>query len=204
MILTVCSFKGGVGKTTTAIHLAGYLQTLGSTLLVDADLNRSAVVWSRKNKLPFRVVDERQATMTTRSHTPVHTVIDTAARPDPDVVQVLAEGCDFLVVPTIPDALSIAALLSIAKTLQELKARWRVLLTMVPPAPNTDGANARDQLIHAGLPLFSTSISRTIHFPRAALHGVLVENLPKRKGEQAAEEYRRVAHEIPGLKGIPR
>lgn len=44
MILTVCSFKGGVGKTTSAIHLAGYFQTLGPTLLVDADANRSAVV----------------------------------------------------------------------------------------------------------------------------------------------------------------
>lgn len=33
MIVTVISFKGGVGKTTTAIHLATLLQKKAPTLL---------------------------------------------------------------------------------------------------------------------------------------------------------------------------
>ena len=37
MIITVTSYKGGVGKTTTAIHLATYLQTLAPTLLIDGE-----------------------------------------------------------------------------------------------------------------------------------------------------------------------
>ena len=42
MFITVASYKGGVGKTTTAVHLAAYLQTLAATLLIDGDPNRSA------------------------------------------------------------------------------------------------------------------------------------------------------------------
>ena len=61
MIITIASFKGGVAKTTTAVHLAAYLQDRSPTLLIDGDPNRSATGWSRRGQLPFKVVDERQA-----------------------------------------------------------------------------------------------------------------------------------------------
>lgn len=37
MIYAVVNTKGGVGKTTTAVHLAGMLAHSGSTLLIDGD-----------------------------------------------------------------------------------------------------------------------------------------------------------------------
>ena len=37
MIITIASFKGGVAKTTTAVHLAAYLQDRSPTLLIDGD-----------------------------------------------------------------------------------------------------------------------------------------------------------------------
>ena len=35
MLVTVAALKGGVGKTTTAVHIAGYLQAHAPTLLID-------------------------------------------------------------------------------------------------------------------------------------------------------------------------
>ena len=79
MIVTVASFKGGVGKTTTALHLAAYLQGDAPTLLVDGDLNRSALQWASAGNLDFQVCDEAQAVKYSRNAE--HIVIDTPARP---------------------------------------------------------------------------------------------------------------------------
>jgi len=76
MIVTVASFKGGVGKTTTALHLAAYLQTKAPALLVDGDLNRSALDWVARGSLPFKVVDEKQGVRFARDYE--HIVIGTA------------------------------------------------------------------------------------------------------------------------------
>ena len=99
MVVTVASFKGGVGKSTTAIHLAAYLQALAPALLVDGDPNRSVSEWARAGKLPFKVVDERQAALHAKEFE--HIVIDTKARPDEEDLRAWsgACGCHLLVIP---------------------------------------------------------------------------------------------------------
>ena len=57
MRIAIVNTKGGVGKTTTAIYLAAGLHREGRTLLVDADRQQSAVLWSQEDPIwPFPVV----------------------------------------------------------------------------------------------------------------------------------------------------
>jgi chromosome partitioning protein len=98
MIVTVASHKGGVGKTTTAVHLAAYLQTLAPTLLLDGDDTRNATAWSQRGEgFAFKVADEVQAARLARNFT--HTVIDkyrvlltkVPPHPEPEGPQLRAE-----------------------------------------------------------------------------------------------------------------
>ena len=118
MIVTLASFKGGVGKTTSAVHLACYLSKLGSCLVVDGDPNRSATSWSKRGNLPFKAVDLVAAPKYARQFE--HTVIDTAARPSEDDLEALVDGCDLLILPTSPDALSMEALLKTVSLLRNV------------------------------------------------------------------------------------
>ncbi|HEY5139729.1 MAG TPA: ParA family protein, partial [Methylococcales bacterium] len=88
-ILTVASYKGGVGKSTTAVHIATYFSKRFKVLLLDGDANRSCIEWAERGNLPFTVADERKAVRLIPDHELI--VIDTAARPRTDDLKELAD-----------------------------------------------------------------------------------------------------------------
>lgn len=195
MIITVASFKGGVSKTTTAIHLAAYLHEKSPTLLIDGDPNRSATGWARRGRLPFKVVDDRQAARYARDFE--HCVIDTEAHPEEDDLKALVDGCDLLIVPTTPDALAIDALMLTVKSLERLGAnRYRILLSIVPPRPSHDGDEARATLIESKLPVLSRGIRRFVAFQKAALAGVPVYSVDDPRAGFGWEDYLTVGKEV--------
>jgi chromosome partitioning protein len=201
MIVSVTSYKGGVGKTTTAIHLAAYLQRSAPTLLVDGDAIRSATKWGRRGNahgLPFKVVSHAQMVSHIRDYE--HVVIDTEGNPTDDDFRDLAQNCDLLVIPAVPESVATDGLTYTLAKLHELhdrkSSRYKVLLTMVPPKPRTEGDQLRSRLIENKVPVFATEIPRLAAFERAAAEGVPVYAVKDHRAARAWEAYEAAGKEV--------
>lgn len=190
-IITVTGYKGGVTKSTTAIHLSTFLSDESNVLLIDGDPNRTAIAWSERGELPFDVVDERRAMKVISKYD--FAVIDTPARPDSNDLKELAEGCDLLILPTLPDVVSLDPMLQTAEELGD--ATYRALIAVVPPKPNRDGETMRAELKAEGVPVFETMIRRAIGFSKAALAGKPVRDLTG-DDRKAWLDYEKLGNEV--------
>jgi len=191
MRVLVTSLKGGVGKTTTAVHLAAFLQLRGPTLLVDADPAEGALVWARQGSgLPFEVSTPEEA----RPKRFEHLVIDTRGHPKGKTLREYGDKADLVVVPTSPGALSLVSLEQFMSELGGLP--MRALVTLVPPFPSLDGLRTLNYLRSRRLPHFRAAIRRLAAYEKAVVAGTLVQNVNDPRAERAWEDYAAVGREL--------
>lgn len=193
MIIGIASHKGGTGKTTTSIHLAAILSRRAPTLLIDADVNRSGLAWSRRGELPFKVVDEKAAARYTRDYQ--HIVIDTAAHPTRGDLAAMVEGSDQLIIVTEPEIMSLDVLPAMLEDLAALGSeKHRVLLAQV--SPRSEALEARAAIEQLNAKTFKRHIRAYAAYKLAALRGTTVNLVPDPYAAEAWSDFLALADEI--------
>lgn len=202
MLITVSSHKGGVGKTVSAVHLAGVLGERdgpGSTLLVDTDENRSAWRWWQRGSergLPFdAVVGEEAAGLIDRYR---WVVVDTPGRVRGEDLERIVDACDLLVVPSMTDPIALEGTMVFLADLEDVgpETPYRVLLTAVPGWWRRSGRKARHALENRGIPMFRSDIRHRVAFHKAAQTGSLVRDADDARASDGWEDYRGVGREV--------
>lgn len=199
MIVTLLSAKGGVGKSTSAIHIAAFFQSLAPTLLVDGDGIRSATKWALRGDgkgLPFKVVSYAELAREAPKYK--HIVIDTEGNPSDDDFKDATKGSDLVIIPAVPESVATDGLTETLAKLQEQNSEnYRVLLTMVPPKPRTEGKALRDMLVENEIPVFRGEIPRLAAFEKAAAEGLPVGAVQSdRNASRAWQAYVAIGKEI--------
>lgn len=198
LIIAVAGLKGGIGKTTSSIHIAGALADAGQrVLLADGDRIRTSTSWSRGNNLPFTVAPVA-AMGRARDYDII--VLDTEGGPDNTELLEFARTADLTILPTTTD---INGLDGAAQTAEILKAggvpesKYAALLTFVRPNGMKE-INARKSLKELGIPVLGSSVRISEAFRDAANSAVLVKELGTDVAEKCWRDYEQVTAEVLG------
>ena len=199
-VISLTSFKGGVGKSTLAVNLAGALALNASTILVDEDPLQSCYQWATQNghlPMPVLLPDEVQNTDLGASR---YLLVDTEGRPKLEDLTELIRSSAWTLVPCGTSGLEIDGTLRLINALKSAETeleKVKVVISKAPPV-GTVGQQARDALQAAGIPVATSVVRSYVAHQKAAELGVLVRDVPDARAAQAWADVLELAMEVVG------
>lgn len=212
MIVSILNQKGGVGKTTLAVHLARYFTKLGQkVVLIDSDSQGSSMDWHERSEGSL-----------------VHIVGQPALTLPTDVKKFISMGCDWIFIDGVPQVS--------AKTASAIKCSDIVLIP-VQPSPydvwassdvvelvkthqnmnfnkpyaafvisrkisNSNlGKEVHESLQGYEIPVFKSGTCQRVVYPHSANIGSTVLDLGN-DAKEAAHEITEIAKELEGIKDV--
>lgn len=208
-IIALVNQKGGPGKTTLTMHLAGELARRGARVLVaDADPQGTATRWAATapDDTPFPAAVAGLGGAGARLHRELKKylepfdliVVDCPPSADSPLSHSALLVADLALVPVIPSPPDLWAGVAIRQVIANVSAineglKTRLILNQRKPRTRL-AARTLELLPQYGVPVLQTQIGDREAFRHAAAAGVTVADLPR--AAKAAEEIAMLTDEI--------
>jgi chromosome partitioning protein len=213
-VITVCNQKGGSGKTTVTMQLAGALSRRGyAVLVVDADPQATATRWaaSAEDASPFPAAVVGLSAAGGKVHREVakfvenyaFILVDCPPAADSPVPQSALLVSDLAIVPIVPSPLDLWASVGIREVIARMSdindsLQARLLLNQAQPNQNLT-REAQEVLANFGIEPCRTQWRQRAIYRQCAVFGQSVHDFPNRS---AIDEVEALCDEMLLLLGI--
>jgi chromosome partitioning protein len=198
--------KGGAGKTTLSVNLASGLNRRDTTIVLDADPQRSVLQWRAMSEDPgvevVDAVDELPEAVAVHRDNCVHMVIDCPPSVEAPQTLTALRLVDVALIPVQPSPLDIWATVHIEREVEAAREQnpgLRAMLVINQLEPRTRLSRMmRQALAELSIPAAQTAVRRRMAFRMSVLEGRSVFDFGSR-GSDAGAEIQQLIEEVMAL-----